>query len=77
MCYTSQTTSIGVSHSAYGIALRKNHYIIHMNVFRILLQLLVIVFNKLSSREKIIYYKVNDKYLLQMNVSHIQLIDVA
>lgn len=48
-----------------------------MNVFRILLQLLVIVFNKLSSREKIIYYKVNNKYLLQMNVSHIQLIDVT
>tara|TARA_B100000508_G_scaffold138003_1_gene133393 strand:- start:27 stop:209 length:183 start_codon:yes stop_codon:yes gene_type:complete len=46
-----------------------------MSLLKIILQLLVFVFNKLSPEEKRIFYEINNKYQIEMNVTRISLIE--
>jgi hypothetical protein len=54
-----------------------NNNILHivMSLLKIILQLLVFVFNKLSPEEKRIFYEINNKYQIEMNVTRISLIE--
>lgn len=47
-----------------------------MSLLKIILQMLVFVFNKLSSNEKRIYFEINKDYQIEMNVTKIGLIQV-
>ncbi len=49
--------------------------LIIMSLLKIILQLLVFVFNKLSPEEKRIFYEINNKYQIEMNVTRIALLE--
>lgn len=46
-----------------------------MSLLKIILQLLVFVFNKLSPEEKRIFFEINNKYQIEMNVTRIALLE--
>ena len=51
-----------------------NILLIIMSLLKIILQLLVFVFNKLSPEEKRIFYEINNKYQIEMNVTRIGIV---
>tara|TARA_B100000282_G_C31705103_1_gene478251 strand:+ start:1172 stop:1354 length:183 start_codon:yes stop_codon:yes gene_type:complete len=57
------------------IIINKCVLLIIMSLLKIILQLLVFVFNKLSPEEKRIFYEINNKYQIEMNVTRIALLE--
>ena len=45
-----------------------------MSLLKIILQLLVFIFNKLSPEEKKIFFEINKKYQIEMNVTNIGIV---